>query len=275
MPLRRVRGLAAAVLLPAVLTLAGCGEVGGPDDTDPVRADVDGKTSGNAYVATMEELPPAEVDELTEAEILEQLWRPEDGAPPPFEGSDMCGEPGGGAPEETEQTEETDMSLAPGTPLEEALADNHLTAVLVRTDRSDDAAWAGLTQLVLAGADLGIDEPGPCGEEPELYHPNIVTSDDPAWTGLTAEAAVADLPPTYGYLLLADERSMREVAAGGEVTVLWVDLGPAAPGDPALPRAFRSTVDQVAEIEGNLAIANMGFFEYAEGVDPDGVYRGF
>lgn len=85
---------------------------------------------------------------------------------------------------------------------------------------------------------------------------------------------MAGLPPTHGYLLLADERSMREVAAGGEVTVLWVDLGPAGPEEEGLPRAFRSTTDEVATIEANLAIANMGFSEYAEGVDPDGVHRG-
>lgn len=254
-----------------MLALAGCGEVGGPGDTDPVRAGADGETSGDAYTATMEELPPAEVDELAEGEVLEQLWRPEDGAPPPFAGSEMCGEPGDGEPE---QMEETAVPLPPGTPLDEALASGYLAAVLVRTDRSDDAAWARLAGLVTAGVDFGGGQPGPCGE-PELYHPNVLTSDDPAWAGLTAEAAIADLTPTYGYLVLGDERSMREVAAGGEVTVLWVDLGPATPEEQGLPRTFRSTVGAVAEVESNLAIANIDFVEFAEGVDPDGVFRGF
>ncbi|WP_447647100.1 DUF6924 domain-containing protein [Nocardioides zeae] len=45
-------------------------------------------------------------------------------------------------------------------------------------------------------------------------------------------------------------------------------------GGGGSPRAFRSTTDEVATIEANLAIANMGFSEYAEGVDPDGVHRG-
>ncbi|GAB3090378.1 DUF6924 domain-containing protein [Nocardioides zeae] len=261
----RVRDLAAPALLPAVallLVLTGCGDVGGPGDTDPVRAGAE----------TSLEVVVGEAEELTQAEIDEQLWGPEDGDPPPFAGSNLCGDAGAGG---TDETEEIDMSLTPGTPLEQALADNRTTAVLVRTDRSDDAAWARLTELVLAGADFSDGEPGPCGEEPELYQPAILTSDDPAWQGVTAEAAIADLPPTHGYLLLADERSMREVAAGGEVTVLWVDLGPAADDETDLPRTFRSTVDAVAEIEANLAIANLGFFEYADGVDPDGVYRGF
>lgn len=161
------------------------------------------------------------------------------------------------------------MTLPIGTPLDEALAHDGLTAVLVRTDRTEDVAWARVTELVLAGADFGD------GEPPELYHPAILTSDDPAWAGLTAEAAIAGLPPTHGYLLLADGRSMREAAAGGEVTVLWVDLGPAAEDGQDLPRTFRSTVDVVAEVEANLAIANMDFVEHADSADPDGVFRGF
>ena len=35
----------------------------------------------------------------------------------------------------------------------------------------------------------------------------------------------------------------------------------------------RTEIDRVRE--ATLAIANLGFFEYADGVDPDGVYRGF
>ncbi|MDQ1103297.1 DUF6924 domain-containing protein [Nocardioides zeae] len=264
------RGLVVAALLPAVLVLAGCGDVGGPGDADPVRAGAESETSLEGWVGDGgDDLTQAEIDEL-----VREAWQ-EGGDVPPLDDSDLCDPPGPDGAEEVEDTEELDMTLPIGTPLDEALAADGTTAVLVRADRTDDAAWTRVTELVLAGTDFGDGEPGPCGEPPELYQPAILTSDDPAWAGLTAEAAIADLPPTYGYLLLADGRSMREAAAGGEVTVLWVDLGPAAEGEPDLPRSFRSTVDVVAEVEANLAIANMGFFEYADSADPDGVFRGF
>ncbi len=40
-------------------------------------------------------------------------------------------------------------------------------------------------------------------------------------------------------------------------------------------RTFRTTIPEIASIEANLAIANMDFFEFADNVQPDGVFRGF
>lgn len=38
---------------------------------------------------------------------------------------------------------------------------------------------------------------------------------------------------------------------------------------------FRSTPREVQSIENNLSLCNMDFFEFAEAVDADGVFRGF
>ena len=266
MTLRRARDLAATALLPAVLVLllvlTGCGDVGGPGDTDPVRAGAGAETTREAWVVEDEDdLTQAEIDELA----LEE-WREGEG---PWVDDWYCDEPGYG------ETEEIDMSIPTGTALPQVFADDGTTAALLRTDRSDDAAWATLAELVTAEVDLdgSVDA---CGD-PYLYPPAIVSSDDPAWDGLTADAALTGFADVRCYLVLADARSMQEVAAGGEVTVLWVDLWTTAAeaAEHGLSRSFRSTVGAVAEIEANLAIANMSFFEYADNVDPDGVYRTF
>jgi hypothetical protein len=40
-------------------------------------------------------------------------------------------------------------------------------------------------------------------------------------------------------------------------------------------RGFRTVPSQVQAIENNLSIANMDFFEFADSVDKDGIFRGF
>jgi hypothetical protein len=40
-------------------------------------------------------------------------------------------------------------------------------------------------------------------------------------------------------------------------------------------RTFRAIPSQIQGIENNLSIANMDFYEFADWVDEDGVFRGF
>jgi hypothetical protein len=40
-------------------------------------------------------------------------------------------------------------------------------------------------------------------------------------------------------------------------------------------RHFRAVTSHVHSIENNLSIANMDFFEFADNVEIDGVFRGF
>jgi hypothetical protein len=40
-------------------------------------------------------------------------------------------------------------------------------------------------------------------------------------------------------------------------------------------RAFRTIPSEVCLMEANLSLSNMDFFEFADAVDPDGIFRGF
>ena len=142
---------------------------------------------------------------------------------------------------------------------------------LLRTNFTDDAAWRRVVTAVTAevhGPDFG-----------GTYTPNIQPIENQAFEGATGESLAAQAnDKTYGYVILADARSMRE-SAGGELTVRLVDLS-VAPEDAEefgwlLGREFRSVVTEVASIEANLSIANMDFDEFADAVEEDGVFRGF
>ena len=159
------------------------------------------------------------------------------------------------------------------------LLDNDATP-LVRTDFSDDVAWERVAHAVMAPADFGVgidpDVPGDDG----LYAPNIGAVADREFEGATGQSlADAASGEVLGYVLLADGRSIREAAAGGELTVVYVDLS-VAPEDAeefgwVNGRELRCDVREVASIEANLSIANMDFEEFADSVEEDGVFRGF
>jgi len=151
---------------------------------------------------------------------------------------------------------------------------------LIRTDFSDDAAWATITTAVSTPVDFNdlhdIDH-GEAG-----YSPLVAPVDDRQFEGITGAALgefLAAAGQFGGYALLADARSVAEAAAGSELTVDYVDLS-VTPGDEDLfesfvGRTFRCLVSEIASIEANLSIANMDFSDFAANIDPDGVFRGF
>lgn len=150
------------------------------------------------------------------------------------------------------------------------------TTPLLRTDFSDDMLWQVVRNAL--APDEGSDE-----DEWDLdpaYEPNIAPVADQRLAGATGAALAALLGErAYGYVLLADDRSMEEAASGGELTVVYVDLS-VSPEDAEefgslQGREFRCVVGEVAGIEANLAIANMDFEEFADNVDADSVFRGF
>jgi hypothetical protein len=152
---------------------------------------------------------------------------------------------------------------------------------LIRTDFGDDAAW----QQVVAQVTRPVDFEDPDNPDPgeDGYVPYIAPIEDRGLAGVTgadlAEQATAS-SLMLGYALLADARTMAEAGAGGEVTVVYVDLSPYAAEyadefDTFPGNSFRCVVTEVASIEANLSIDNMDFSEFAGGVDSDGVFRGF
>lgn len=159
------------------------------------------------------------------------------------------------------------------------VVENDATPVL-RTDRSDDAAWARLVDAVLTPVDTTGD-----GDPSGLMAPNIVPLDDPSYEGATGESLAAavesagDLPT--GYALLADAQSMAEASTGGVATLVYVDLSCADPEDAELfgtfmGRSFRCAIPEIASIEVNLSIANLDFSDFADYADErGGVFLGF
>jgi hypothetical protein len=126
-------------------------------------------------------------------------------------------------------------------------------ALVLRTDFSDDAAWESLCAAIRA----------PVGE----FRAYVDCVSDPRYDGLTVERVTALAPqgsePTF--VFLADRAALTHP----ERPILVVDLCD-QPG-----RTFRVIPSEMWGVENNLSIANMDFDEFADNVDPDGIFRGF
>lgn len=165
-----------------------------------------------------------------------------------------------------------------------ATAFDHEGTPLVRTDFTDDGAWESVVALVTAPVDFGVAVDEDDGYADEGYRPHVEPLDDRQYDGVTAELLGASFTATedsFGYVLLADARSMTEARTGGEVTVDYVDLSvwpdeddAEDGGDSWLGRSFRCATAEIASIEANLSIANLDFDDFASNLSSDGVYRG-
>jgi hypothetical protein len=130
-------------------------------------------------------------------------------------------------------------------------------ALLLRTDFSDDAAWASLCDA--------IQQPNEEG-----FKAFVVCISDPAYEGLTVEQLMALAPRgdecgEHTFAFIADGTTF----ANSERPVLVVDLC----NEPG--RTFRVIPREVWGVENNLSIANMDYCEFADNADPDGIFRGF
>ena len=128
-------------------------------------------------------------------------------------------------------------------------------SLLLRTDFSDDAAWAALCEAVQVPSEEG-------------FQANLDCISDPAYDGLTLEQLVAGPEgrrSRHIFAFVADRIALTEP----EQPVLVVDLYD-EPG-----RTFRVIPREMWGVENNLSIANMNYSEFADNADPDGVFRGF
>lgn len=136
---------------------------------------------------------------------------------------------------------------------------------MIRTDFSDDAAWA----VVCAAATSGGHVEGVDG----LFAANLTCIDDPQFQGTTIDqmvttASKADDP---GHVFLVDD----ETITHAEHPILAVDLSE-QPG-----RYFRVVPSEMQGVGNNLCLANMDFADFADFVDTDetgrtdGIFRGF
>ncbi len=125
-------------------------------------------------------------------------------------------------------------------------------AVLIRTDYSDPAAW----ETILAAAQSA--------EDPFMFNMQVV--DDRDYDSGSVQDLMAALAEDYphSFFVIADKRSITDPDHPLLVVDLLEERG----------REFRTVPSQVASIDNNLSIANMGFGEFAGMVDEAGVFRG-
>jgi hypothetical protein len=125
-------------------------------------------------------------------------------------------------------------------------------ALVLRTDFSDDAAWRSLCAAIRE----------PVGE----FQAYVDCVSDADFDGLTAEQLASAPQGSYrSFAFILDKVAI----SSPEHPILVVDLL----GDPG--RTFRVIPSEIWGVENNLSIANMGFEEFADAVDSDGVFRGF
>ncbi len=127
--------------------------------------------------------------------------------------------------------------------------------IVLRTDFTDDQAWSRLCGLISS----------PISTYGYLARVGFV--DDPSFAGVTPEALRASIPASHrhGFIVIADHTTFSE----SEQPLLLMDLID-EPG-----RTFRAPPTRIQTIENNLSIGNMGFADFADAVEKDGVFRGF
>jgi hypothetical protein len=128
-------------------------------------------------------------------------------------------------------------------------------ALVIRTDFSDDEAWQAIGEDVQAPT------------EDDEFVANVDLLDDPALRGLSKDQLLELLPEDYphSFLMIVDEITVRDPENPLLIVDLYDDRG----------REFRAVPSAVQSIENNLSISNMDFYEFADAVDEDGVFRGF
>lgn len=126
-------------------------------------------------------------------------------------------------------------------------------ALVLRTDFSNPPAWEAICAAIRE----------PVGE----FQAYVEFLSDPEYDGVTIEQVLAAVPDDYShtFLLIVDHETMAH--ADGPVLVL--DL------DQERGRTFRVVPSEMWAVENNLSIANMDFEDFADAVDPDGIFRGF
>jgi hypothetical protein len=127
-------------------------------------------------------------------------------------------------------------------------------SLLLRTDFSDDAAWAALCEAVQLPSEEG-------------FVANVQCVSDSDYSGLTVERLLALKPKESGhsFMFIADV----DCFTSAEHPILVVDLSQ-EPG-----RTFRVIPSEMWGVENNLSLANMEFHEFADNAGTDGVFRGF
>jgi hypothetical protein len=125
--------------------------------------------------------------------------------------------------------------------------------LVLRTDYSDESAWQSLCATIL--------------EPVDGFATRVDFVSDVEFAGLEAEQLLSapSNAPDRSFAFIVDQVALTHP----KHPILVVDLL-REPG-----RTFRVISTQVGAVADNLSLANMDFSEFAEAVDPDGIFRGF
>jgi len=128
---------------------------------------------------------------------------------------------------------------------------------VIRTDFEDEDAWKAVCELIRAPVHI-------CGD---TFYASVDFLENRDLRNLTGEELLTRVPEGYvhSFLFVVDTVTLRSP----EFPVLVIDLF-AERG-----RTFRAIPSEIAAIVSNLSIADLSFFEFADEVDEDGVFRGF
>jgi hypothetical protein len=128
-------------------------------------------------------------------------------------------------------------------------------SLVIRTDYADNAAWDAVRAAMRAPTPL------------DGFQANVAFVSDSSLDGLDVEQIIGRLPTDRrdSFIFVVDATTLRDP----EHPVLVVDLY------EHRGRTFRVIPSSAWSVENNLSLANMDFDEFADSVDPDGVFRDF
>jgi hypothetical protein len=126
-------------------------------------------------------------------------------------------------------------------------------SLVLRTDFSDYSAWEAICAAITK----------PVGE----FRAYVEFVSDPVFAGIKVEQLLSLISQNskHMFVFIVDQVTISRP----DYPILVVDIL-REPG-----RTFRVIPSEMWGIENNLSIANMDFSEFADSVDPDGVFRGF
>ncbi len=130
-------------------------------------------------------------------------------------------------------------------------------AQVIRTCFENQAAWETICKLIRA----------PVYEWTDAFYAHVTFLDSAEFRNLSKEELLARVPADYGhsFLVVVDDIAITQPDAPILVVDLYAERG----------RSFRAIPTAIQSIENNLSISNMDFFEFADAVDEDGIFRGF
>lgn len=134
---------------------------------------------------------------------------------------------------------------------------NTKDALVLRTDFESDENWRAICDLIRM----------PVHDVAGDFIACVEFCDNPAFRDLTLEELLTKVPGGYNhtFFFVVDKCAIQST----EHPILVIDLY------DRRGRTFRAIPSQIQGIENNLSIANMDFYEFADNVDDDGVFRDF